>query len=167
LRKLFTPLVNSLFIAALLLGSSVRSVAKVMPRGFKEIDVNVVVHGNVGLTAADAEELAEDLLEAAKFHVVDQGDGPDVLEVTVIIEADDNDDDDDGIPDSKDDDDDGDGEPDDKEDDDHNDGKGFHISVEVEGGWHDDDDCDAVGVVDDLLKAIFGHVVDHIHEIEK
>lgn len=168
LRKLLPPIVNGLLIAAVLLGSSVRSVAKVAPLGFKEIDVNIVVHGNVGMTAADAEELAEDLLEAAKFHVVDEGDGADVLEVTVVIEADDNDDDDDGIPDSKDDDDDGDGEPDDKEDDDDdNDGKGFHISVEVEGGWHDDDDCDAVGDVDDLLKAIFGHVIDHIHEIEK
>lgn len=167
MRKLFTPLVNSLFIAALLLGSSVRSVAKVAPLGFKTIDVQVEIHGNVGLTAADAEELAEDLLEAAKFKVVDEGDGPDVLEVTVIIEADDDDDDDDGIPDAKDDDDDGDGEPDDKDDDDHNDGKGFHLTVEVEGGWHDDTDCDTVGDVDDILKAIFGEVIEHIHEIEK
>ena len=166
LRKLLPPIVNGLLIAAVLLGSSVRSVAKVVPRGFKTIDVNVEIHGNVGMTADDAEELAENLLEAAKFHVVDSGDGPDVLEVTVVIEADDDDDDDDGIPDAKDDDDDGDGEPD-ANDHDNNDGKGFHVTVEVEGGWNDDTDCDSTGDIDDVIKAIFGEVIDHIHEIEK
>ncbi len=168
LRKLFPPILNSLLLSALLIGSSVRSVARVAPLGFKTIDVQVEIHGNVGLTAADAEELAEDLLRGAKFHVVDEGDGPDVLEVTVIIEADDDDDDDDGITDAKDDDDDGDGEADDKEeDDDSNDGKGFHLIVEVEGGWDDDIDCDKVDQVDDILNSIFEGVIDHIHELEK
>jgi hypothetical protein len=153
-------------IMALLLGSSVRSVAKVAPLAVKNIDVNVLIHGNVGMTQSQAEDFAENLLKAAKFHVVDDGDGPDVLEVTVVIEADDDDDDDDGIPDSKDDDDDGDGESD-ENDHDNNDGQGFHIVIEVEGGWHDDTDCDKADQIDDIIESIFDEVVDHLHEIDK
>ena len=154
-------------LAMIMCGSSIRSMAKVVPLNkLTTIDVNVVVHGNIGASQSDIEEFVEDLLEAAKYKVVDDGDGPDVLEITVTIEVDDDDDDDDGIPDAKDEDDDGDGEKDDADHDDHNDGKGFHITIEVEGDWHVDTDSDTSDTIDDQIKDIFDEVLDHIKEIK-
>ena len=165
LRKILA-LAYAILLVTMMCGSSVRTIAKAIPLNkLKSIDVNVVVHGNIGMSQSDVEEFTEDLLEAVKLTVVDEGDGPDVLEVTVTIEADDDDDDDDGIPDAKDDDDDGDGEKDDDDDDDDNDGKGFHITIAVEGGWHIDGDCDKADSIDDEIKDIFDEVIAHIKEI--
>jgi hypothetical protein len=164
-RPWFAPTLA--FFVALMFSLSADTFAKTIrlkTANAKTVDVNVVIHGNVGLTQADAEELAEDLLEAAKLAVVDAGDGPDVLEVTLTIEADDNDDDD-GIPDDKDNDNDSDGEDDGADHDEDNDGKGFHLTIEIEGGWHIDGDCAATDGVDDEIKDIMDDVIEHLKEM--
>ena len=135
-------------------GISGKVLAKGLDPKYDKIDITIKTFGDVGESAGEAENELTEALKEEGFEVVPSGDGADVYELFVSLQENDNDLDNDGIPNAEDPDNDGDGVSDDNEDiktlEDNDDSVSDEKDTDGDGISDDkDDDIDGDGITND------------------